>query len=129
MLVSNNWIFSYTEELNKILSDNSIRYPAKINYILQKNYRVLISLYQEINEARVAVFEQYCTSKEENGTYHFEDNDKLASANRELMDLMSVEQEVKIMKFNIDALGDIALTSEQMATLMVMIKDEEEGGE
>ena len=42
---------------------------------------------------------------------------------KELKDLFSIEQEVNIYKFNIEDLGDIKLTSNQMNAILFMIED------
>lgn len=125
MKLTNGFVFQYTEELvGEILSDTEIKFPAKVNYIIQRNYQTLLSIAQAILKERINICETYSTGKE-GDSYLFEDKEKMEKANQELIDLMSVEQEVNILKFDIDSLGDVMLTNKQMDLLIFMIKGEE----
>lgn len=125
MLLTNDFILAFTNKLSNLVVDDSARFPAKIAYILQRNFKTLFPIFEEAHRARLNICETYCTSKE-NDTYHFEDKDKLAQANKELQDLMNVQQEVNILKFKIEDLGDMQFTGAQMDVLMQMIEDGEE---
>ena len=124
MKYSNAFINAFAESEYEIVNDKELKFPAKVNYAIQKNFKTLYSIYQELETERVRVCQEYSTGLE-NGVYLFEDAEKRELAEKELNDLMTMKQEVNIMKFDIDALGDIELTSRQMDVLMNMIKDEE----
>ena len=127
MKLTNLFILQYMEELHKeIVNSEVIRFPAKVNYVIQKNYKTLLEIYQDLMIERKKVCELYHTRIDEDGSYVFEDPIKRDSANKELTELMIMEQEVPILKFDIESLGDMLLTPKQMEVLMFMINDGEE---
>ena len=124
MKLQNDFIYNYVEQLyTEIIEDKSIRFPAKINYSIQKNFKTLFSIYQEISEERENICQEYSTSKE-NNVYIFADEPKRIKAEKELSDLMMLEQEVNIIKFKLDDLGNLPLTFAQMDLLMFMFEDD-----
>lgn len=125
MKLTNGYILTYTEALvEEILSNERLKFPAKVNYIIQRNYKKLLEIAQDVAAARLKVCEEYATSKE-NDTYRFEDKDKLQKANKELSGLLLIEQDINILTFDIDAIEDMMLTNKQMEVLMLMIDGEE----
>ena len=126
MILTNNFIFEYTQRLAEIVNDEQIRFPAKVNYTIQKNFNTFLALFNEINKQRMITCQQYSTGVSEDGSFLFEDDAKRASAEQELSELLLDSQEVNIKKFSIDAIEHIDLTAKQMDTLMLMIEDEEE---
>lgn len=127
MKLTNLFVFQYIEELHKeIINNKTIRFPAKVNYVIQKNYKTLLEIYQDLIAERKKVCELYHTRIDEDGSYVFEDSVKRDSANKELTELMVMEQEIPILKFDIESLGDMLLTPKQMEVLMFMINDGEE---
>ena len=125
MKLTNGYILTYTEALvEEILSNDKLKFPAKVNYIIQRNYKKLLAVAQDVAAARLKVCEEYCTSKEDD-TYRFEDKDKLQKANEELSGLLSIEQDINILTFDIDVIEDMMLTNKQMEVLMLMIDGEE----
>ena len=126
MILSNGFIFEYTQRLAEVINDDKVRFPARVNYTIQKNFNTLLALFNEINKQRMLTCQEYSTGTTEEGNYLFEDAEKRASAEKELSDLLADTQDVAIKKFSIDAIENIDLTSKQMDTLMLMINDEEE---
>ena len=125
MKLTNGYILTYTEALvEEILSNERLKFPAKVNYIIQRNYKKLLEIAQDVAAARLKVCEEYATSKE-NNTYRFEDKDKLQKANEELSGLLLIEQDINILTFDIDVIEDMMLTNKQMEVLMLMIDGEE----
>lgn len=124
MKLTNAFILQYTEDFNEHFNtDTSLRFPAKVNYVMQANFKKLYEIYSELIKTRIQVYETYCTGKDGN-SYQFEDEDKVALANKELLELMSMEQDIELLTFNINSLGDMMLTSKQMELLMYMIEGE-----
>ena len=125
MKLTNGYILTYTEALvEEILSNERLKFPAKVNYIIQRNYKKLLEIAQDVANERLKVCEEYATSKE-NDTYRFEDKDKLQKANKELSGLLLIEQDINILTFDIDVIEDMMLTNKQMEVLMLMIDGEE----
>lgn len=123
MKLQNNFIYNYTEKLYaEIIEDKTIRFPAKINYSIQKNFKNLFSIYQEINEEKDNICREYSTSQEKE-IFIFNDEIKRMKAEQELNDLMLMEQDVNIIKFNLEELNNIDLTFAQMDALMFMIEE------
>ena len=121
MKITNNEIYTLASRLNEMFQDANQRLPIKLNFFLQKNKKTLLILAQEIEESRAEILRNYGTVDEETGNVHIAD-DKIAAANKEIIDLLSLEQEVDIrtVKFE-DLPEDISFTTGQMEALMFMI--------
>lgn len=125
MQLANGFIYRYVENLYEVVNDETLKFSAQVNYAIQKNLRNLLTIYQELEQERLRVCREYSTGLDDDGVFLFEDEEKRIKAEKELNDLMFDTQEVPIIKFKIEALGDAQLTSRQMDTLMLMVKDEE----
>ena len=75
---------------------------------------------QDVEKYRMDIIKKY--GEEVDGNYNVP-QDKIEIANKELQDLFSIEQEINIYKFNIEDLGDIKLTANQMNAILFMIED------
>ena len=122
MKLTNNEIYTYALALNEAFSDNTQRLPMKINFYLQKNKKTLIGLGQDIEASRLEVIQSYGNITE-NGTQYLIPKEKLEDVQKELEDLLALEQEVNIYMINADSLtDDISLTTGQMEAIMFMIE-------
>lgn len=120
MKLTNNQIYEYATGLASSFQDNTQRLPVKVNFYLQKNKSTLITLAQAIEEARMEIIQTYGVPLE-NGTYNIP-AEKVEIAQKELAELLSLEQEVMIYKVDIDSFPeDISFTTGQMEALMFMI--------
>jgi hypothetical protein len=126
MLLQNSFIFEYTKLLDSVVADETLRFPARVNFIIQKNLNTFATLFGEINKQRMLTCEMYSTGVSEAGNFLFEDKEKRIQAENELSDLLNDTQEVTIKKFPLSAIEHLNLTSKQMEVLMFMIEDEEE---
>lgn len=107
--------------MNAKFNDNEVYMPAAVNFAIQKNKTTLTETAEDVEKGRMAIIEHYSSDHTEEGyTIPAESVDK---ANKELSDLLSIEQEVKIYTFGIEDLEDIKLTSAQMQAIMFMIED------
>ena len=121
MKLTNNEIYSYAIALNKAFVDNTQRLPMKVNFYLQKNKKTLTELGQDIEESRLEIIRNYGELTED-GTQYAIAQDKIEVAQKELEDLLSLEQEVNIYMISADSLtDDISLTTGQMEAIMFMI--------
>ena len=121
MKLTNNEIYTKAQELMTVFNDKEQKLPIKLNFYLQKNKNTLISLAQDIEQARISIIQTYGTPNEDGETYTIPE-DKIAEASNELKDLFELEQEVNIYTVNIDVLNeDLILTTAQMEALMFMI--------
>lgn len=121
MKLTNNEIYGYAIALNEAFADNTQRLPMKVNFYLQKNKKTLVELGQDIEESRLDIIRNYGELTED-GTQYSISRDKVDAAQKELEDLLALEQEVNIYMISADSLtDDISLTTGQMEAIMFMI--------
>lgn len=121
MKLTNQEIYSYALALHNAFTDATQKLPMKVNFYLQKNKNTLISLGQDLEDARMEVIRTYGEPSED-GAHYVIPKDKIEEAQKELNDLFALEQEVNIYKINVDSLpDDISLTTGQMEAIMFMI--------
>jgi hypothetical protein len=122
MKFNNQTIYQIANNLISNLDSLNIYIPAKANFFLQKNIQILAAAAQEIEKSRLEIAKHYGILDEENQQYNIPE-DKLEEASKELNDLFSIEQELDIKTFSIDALGNAEFTPAQMNAIMFMIED------
>ena len=120
MKMNNGMIYQYALTLNEALNNNDLQMPVAVIFSIEKNKQTLMAVAQDVEKYRMDIIKKY--GEEVDGNYNVP-QDKIEIANKELQDLFSIEQEVKIYKFNIEDLGDIKLTSNQMNAILFMIED------
>lgn len=120
MKMNNGLIYQYALTLSEALNDNDLQMPVAVLFSIEKNKQTLMTVAQDVEKYRMDIIKKY--GEEVNGNYNVP-QDKIEIANKELQDLFSIEQEVNIYKFNIEDLGDIKLTSNQMNAILFMIED------
>ena len=118
--MNNGMIYQYALALDEALNDNDLQMPVAVIFSIEKNKQTLMAVAQDVEKYRMDIIKKY--GEEVNGNYNVP-QDKIEIANKELQDLFSIEQEVNIYKFNIEDLGDIKLTSNQMNAILFMIED------
>lgn len=96
--------------------------PAIVNFTIQKNLSTFLRLAEDIEKVRNDIGEKYGRLDESGQSFYVlpENRDM---ANRELSQLMRLEQTVEIRTIDIRDLQDLKLNSEQMQTLMFMIEE------
>lgn len=120
MKMNNGMIYQYALTLNEVLNDNDLQMPVAVLFSIEKNKQTLMAVAQDVEKYRMDIIKKY--GEEVDGNYNVP-QDKIEIANKELQDLFSIEQEINIYKFNIEDLGDIKLTSNQMNAILFMIED------
>lgn len=120
MKMNNGLIYQYALNLNEALNDNDLQMPVAVIFSIEKNKQTLMTAAQDVEKYRMDIIKKY--GEEVDGNYNVP-QDKIEIANKELQDLFSIEQEINIYKFNIEDLGDIKLTSNQMNAILFMIED------
>ena len=121
MILTNAQIYDYARMIMEAFADGEQKLPIKINFSLSKNKSTLITLAQEIEKARLEIAQNYGTLNEEEQRY-IVDPENVEQVNKEMKDLFDIEQDVDIIKINIDNISDdYALTTAQMEALMFMI--------
>ena len=112
MKLKNYEIYNYTLALQNIFNDNEKYIPIKLNFIIQRNKKLLYDLAVEIETERTNIINNLNLSDEEK--------------NRELYNLENIEQDVNIKTVNFEYIADdrIDLTSAQMNAILFMISEE-----
>ena len=121
MKLTNQTIYQYTEALASF-NDIKTYIPARANFLIQKNISILAAAAQEIDKSRLKIAKHYGVLDEEGQQYKIPE-DKLEEVSKELEDLFSIEQELDIKTFSIEALGNTEFTPAQMQAMMFMIED------
>ena len=122
MKFNNSEIYQIANVLAKTFDNLDIYIPAKANFFIQKNIAIFAAAAQEIEKSRLEIAKHYGELDEENRQYKIPE-DKIEEASKELEDLFSIEQDLNIKTFTIEALGDAEFTSAQMQAIMFMIED------
>lgn len=122
MKLTNEQIYNLTNSYRQEFSEFKSYIPAKVNFAIQKNMQVLAAAAQGIEETRMKVAKHYGVMSEDGQGYQIPE-DARPQVQQELNDLFSIEQELEIKTFSIDALGDVEFTPTQMQTIMFMIED------
>ena len=121
MKLTNKQIYDYAIALMEAFKDSTQKLPIKINFYLQKNKKMLLDLGQDIEASRMEIIREYGVLDEETNQYIIP-SEKIEAANKELADLLELEQEVNLYIINIDNLSDdYSLTTGQMEAIMFMI--------
>ena len=122
MKFNNQQIYQIANNLLSNLDNLDIYIPAKANFFIQKNISILAAAAQEIEKSRLEIAKHYGVLDEEGQQYKIPE-DKIEEASKELEELFSIEQELDIKTFSIEALGNAEFTSAQMQAMMFMIED------
>lgn len=122
MKMTNLEIYNIANNLLEAFNDNGQKLPVKVNFFLQKNKKVLLSLAQEIEEERISIAQNYGKLDSESGNYSV-DLEHIEAAQQDLDNLFNIEQDVDIAKINYNDLDpNMELTTAQMEVLMFMIE-------
>ena len=121
MKFTNQEIYDYAVGLTEAFSDSTQKLPIKINFYLQKNKKTLRELSADIEMAREDIIRTYGVLNEETGFYQIP-KENLEQAQKEVSELLALEQEVDICYIDLSVLDDdYMLSTGQMEALMFMI--------
>lgn len=127
-LMTNNDIYNHANNLLNAFEDvANLSLPVKVHFYFQKNMDFIVKMAQDIEKSRNEILEKYGTLDQETQTYKFEDAD-VEKVNQDMMDLFSLEQEVKIHVIPMEWVEDMELTAKQVNAFSFMfdMDDEEE---
>ena len=124
--------------IRKILNDtNSLavisqkQLPIKVSYAIAKNIKKLESELDIYNKERQKLIDKYCI-KDEEGNNVIDENNNLKIAdehidnwNKEINDLMDIEVDIDIHKFNLDSLMNVNydMTPAELMIIDYMIEE------
>ena len=127
-LMTNNDIYNHANNLLSAFEDvANLSLPVKVHFYFQKNMDCVVKMAQDIEKSRTEILDKYGTLDQETQTYKFEEAD-VEKVNQDMMDLFSLEQEVKIHVIPMEWIEDMELTAKQVNAFSFMFNmdDEEE---
>lgn len=110
MKIKNIEIEQSVSVINKLLSS---KLSVVTFFNLKKNADEINKILNSLKEARQKIIDEYCDKDSggkaitENGVYHFTENEE--KFNEEYAKLMNVENDVKIIKFDIEEFKNVEL--------------------
>lgn len=125
-MMQNLEIYNLANALLDNFQNMDMTLPVKVNFYFQKNMTTIIEMAQELDKSRMAIFEKYGIRDDESGQYKF-DPDDVEVVNKELTDLFTLEQEVKLNMLKLEWFDNVELSAQQVAAISFMIEDEDEG--
>lgn len=123
MRFTNSEIYYIANNFKELFADFQEYIPAKVNFLLQKNMRLLATAAAEIDQAKNNLIKHYGTLNSELQHYDMS-AENIEKAQKEFNELLAIEQDLPIKTFSIDALEDIKFTPAQMQIIMFMIDEE-----
>ena len=123
--MANIEIYNIANALLEVFNED-VHLPVKVNFYLQKNIGRMVEMAKDIDKARMEIVRKYGEPLEEDPNQFKIDPEKVDDANKEIQDLFSLKQEVKINTILLEAFDDVDLTSQQVGAIMFMIQDDEE---
>lgn len=124
--MTNNEIYNHANNLLSAFEDlANLSLPVKVHFYFQKNMDNVVKMAQDIEKSRTDILNKYGTLDEETQNYKF-DNDVIEKVNQDILDLFSLEQEVKIHVIPMEWIEDMELTAKQVNAFSFMFGLEEE---
>ena len=120
-VLTNEEIYLINQKLNKSFEQSNQYLPARINFYIQKNKKIIANLASVIEEARNTIILEF-GSPDEDGRVTIS-QDKVPEANKEIYDLFSIKQEVNIDLISLESIENYSFTMDQMEALMFMIEE------
>lgn len=123
---TNEEIYNIGNQLSKVFGeeDNQHFFSAKINFLIQKNKKVIIDAAVDIEKTRLSILNKYGTIGEDGQINILPE--QIEKVNKELLELLKIEQQLNIYMLEFEELDGLQFTSAQMQSLMFMIEDPEE---
>ena len=122
MKFNNEQIYQLNILITNNLNELNIYLPAKVNFFMQKNIKLIAAAASEIEEARLRIAQHYGELDENTNMFSFSENN-IDIVNKELQELLSIEQDLDIKTFSIDLIEELKFTPAQMQAIMFMIED------
>lgn len=121
---NNDEIYQIAVELLNSFSDSdqNTYLPAAVAFSIQKNKAAILNLANDIENHRINILTKYSINIE--GDQLQIDPEKVNDANKELKDLLEIEQEIKVYTFKIEEIMEVRFTPAQMNAILFMIDEE-----
>lgn len=122
-MMTNEEIYQCAIGLMNTFKENEISMPAAISFSITKNIKAMTAMAEEIEKYRIDILNKYGAKMADNNMISIHE-DNVDAANKELRDLLTISQEVKVYVFTIEELSGINLTPTQMEAILFMIDEE-----
>lgn len=122
MIYTNKQIFLISQQLNELYNTLSICLPAKINYYIYKNKKLIDDYVEILEESRNAIIQKYGEMISE--TEYQINSDKMKMANQELNEVLAIEIDLPVTYVKLSELMPYEFTPQQMEALFFMIKED-----
>ena len=124
--MTNNEIYTHANNLLSEFEDiASLSLPVKVHFYFQKNMDTVVKMAQDIDKSRTEILDKYGSIDPETQNYKFED-ENVEKVNQDIVDLFSLEQEVKIHIIPLEWVENMELTAKQVNAFTFMMDLEEE---
>ena len=120
--MTNAQIYALSNKLDSVLNSETRYMPAKIAYFIYKNKTKILEHFNITEQSRFGIIRHYGTLDEATGSYNVP-NELLIKANKELEELLRIEQDIDISMIKLDDLVELDFTFEQMEALSFMIEE------
>lgn len=125
-LMSNLEIYNNANALLTAFADfENIVLPVKVHFYFQKNMDNITEIAKDIEKAREEILRKHGTLSEDGMNFTFP-SEIVEEVNKDINDLFTLEQEVKINLIPLSWLESLSLTAKQVNALTFMIDEEEE---
>ena len=111
MKLTNKQIYDYILNLNQAFNNNQQKLPIKLNFYLQKNKNLLLDLSNEIEKMRMEIIQTYGKPDLENTNTYIIPKEDIETAQKELDELLKIEQEVNIYKMKFEEITNDEINS------------------
>lgn len=122
-VMTNDEIYRCAIGIINALSNIETPMPAAISFSITKNKKTISALAEDIEKYRIDILNRYGAKIVENNIVSIPE-EKVNDANRELEELLTISQEVRIYTFSIEDLQDVNLSPAQMEAILFMIDEE-----
>lgn len=122
-IMTNAEIYGLSKALNYAFNNEEKYLPAKVNFYIQKNKNVMAQLSDVIEQSRLDVIRHYGAQQEKDSSYLIP-SEKIEEANKELVTLLNITQEVNIATIHLSDLDGLEFTPAQMQALLFMIEED-----
>ena len=99
-------------------------YPAYIGFCISYNFSILLKYAQMIDSARLGVGKKYgILHQSENGSSYDIPKDKQKIVEKEIQDLLNMQQEIEIYMLSYEEIKEFQFSLAQMQALIFMIEE------
>lgn len=122
-VMTNDEIYRCAIGIMNALSNIETPMPAAISFSITKNKKTISALAEDIEKYRIDILNRYGAKIVENNIVSIPE-EKVNDANKELEELLTISQEVRIYTFSIEDLQNVNLSPAQMEAILFMIDEE-----